>query len=93
MIDTGSADMLRPPVPRAFQWQPHAVLDAGGDSSAALSAALYRAMHTLADGQILHVISSTSDSLSDVMEWCSLQGHELLAVQPDRDETLYWIRK
>ncbi|MBV9279091.1 MAG: sulfurtransferase TusA family protein [Chloroflexi bacterium] len=80
-------------MPRPLSREAHTVLDAGGDTSAALAASLYRCMDAMARGQILHVICGTPDSLADVVEWCSLEGHEILTIQGSPNETLYWIRK
>ena len=77
----------------AMSSAPQAILDAGGDASAILSAALYRCTDEMQAGQVLHVISQNPSTRIHVRDWCCVTGHELLRTQEDGNETLFWIRK
>lgn len=69
------------------------VLDAGGESGANLSGALYRCMDELCPGQVLLVISKLHGSRTRMREWCRIAGHRIIATETSAADTLFWIRK
>lgn len=73
--------------------EPQFVLDAGGETAAALSGSLHRCIAEIAPNQILEVISPEPSSRTEIPEWCHITGNELLHVQTHKSETLFWIRK
>jgi len=72
---------------------PQAVLDAGGEGSSVLIAAIGRRIEELGSGQVLEVISRAANAQLDAAAWCHVTGHELLGMLADGDETRVWIRK
>ena len=72
---------------------PHSVLEAGGESSPVLMAALARRVAELEPGQVLEIVSQATNARLDAVAWCHVTGHELLGLLADGDETRFWIRK
>jgi TusA-related sulfurtransferase len=72
---------------------PHGVLEAGGEPSAALLAAISRHIGEMRPGQVLEVVSGLAGSRLDAIAWCHVTGHELLALVSDGGEIRFWIRK
>lgn len=54
---------------------------------------MYRNVATLADGQVLEVVSRYPGSRAEILDWCRRTGHLLLFVLERGEETLFWIRK
>lgn len=72
---------------------PHAVLEAGGEGSTVLVAAIDRRMTELGPGQVLEVVSVAQNARFDAAAWCDATGHELLGLLADGDKGRFWIRK
>lgn len=72
---------------------PQAVLEAGGEGSSVLIAAIGRRIEELGSGQVLEVVSLASNAQLDAAAWCHVTGHELLGMLADGDQTRFWIRK
>jgi TusA-related sulfurtransferase len=83
MFDMNGADYSRP----------NAVLEAGGEASDVLMAAMARRIEKMAPGQILQVVSQASNAQMDAVAWCHVTGHELLALVVDDGSAQFWIRK
>lgn len=75
-------------------WQtPRAVLDAGGEFWATLSAAVGRLIDEMATGAVLEINSLEPSTRSAIEGWCGASGHTLLPMATDDDATRFWIRK
>jgi TusA-related sulfurtransferase len=72
---------------------PHGVLEAGGEPSTALLAAIGRHIQEMHPGQVLEVISGLAGARLDAIAWCHATGHELLALVGSEGEVRFWIRK
>jgi TusA-related sulfurtransferase len=73
--------------------RPNAILEAGGEGSDVLMAAMARRIETMAPGQILQVVSRAANAQMDAVAWCHVTGHELLALVVDDGSAQFWIRK
>jgi TusA-related sulfurtransferase len=76
-------------------WPPdaHSVLEAGGEGSGVLLAAIRRRLEALAPGQVLEVVSRSAHAPMDAVAWCHVTGHELLELRADDGTTRIWVRK
>lgn len=72
---------------------PRAVLDAGGELWAALSAAVERLLDEIASGAMLEIISLEPNIRADVPAWCASAGHEIVRMLEEGNATRFWIRK
>jgi TusA-related sulfurtransferase len=54
---------------------------------------LRRAINTLQGRQVLELISTDPNSLSDFPAWCRSTGHELIEMRQRRNEFTFYIRK
>jgi TusA-related sulfurtransferase len=71
----------------------HGVLEAGGEPSAALLAAIARRIDEMQLGGVLEVVSGIAGSRLDAIAWCHVTGHELVALVGTEGGTRFWIRK
>jgi TusA-related sulfurtransferase len=71
----------------------HSLIEAGGEVSGVLMAAIARHIEELAPGQVLEVASLVPTARIDAVAWCHVTGHELLALLSDGDGVRFWIRK
>lgn len=72
---------------------PRAVLDAGGEVWATLSAAVGRLIDEIASGAVLEIISLEPGTRAAIEGWCGASGHTLLPTDADDAATRFWIRK
>ena len=54
---------------------------------------LRRTMNTLQAHQVLELISTDPNSLSDFPAWCRSTGHELIEIRERGNEFTFYIRK
>ncbi len=52
-----------------------------------------KAMEQLEVGQILQVVTTDQGSKSDLTAWSKSQGHQLLDIREERNETIFLIKK
>ncbi len=72
---------------------PRIVLDAGGESWAALIDLIKRRIAELPLGAVLEIVSLAVSTRVDVPLWCMDEGHEVVQVLEDGDSTRFWIMK
>jgi TusA-related sulfurtransferase len=73
--------------------RPQSVLEAGGESSTVLLAAIERRLEELAPGQVLEVSAQALAAPIDAVVWCHVTGHRLVGLIVADPVTRIWIRK
>lgn len=69
-----------------------ALLDAGAASCGELLILVFRAMKSLAPGQVLEVVGYDTGALEDIPAWCRMTRNSLLKVERSKPAR-FFIRK
>ena len=69
------------------------VLDAGGESSGRVIRLLDRHIGEIFSGQVVEGVTRDEQSAEEVARWCKSTGNQLLRMEREGRDTLYWIRR
>jgi TusA-related sulfurtransferase len=82
-----------PALDRADFPVPQSVLEAGGEPSSVLLAAIKRRIDQMTTGHVLEVASLTPNASLDAVVWCYVTGNRLVALLTEDGGVRFWIRK